>query len=122
DASAHERLGTSGHSLVASLLSELKYLPLNERRECAERVFRLNAGTAEAPRLMMTAQMVADLARRGFDIGGHTMSHPILKGLGADEAKHEIAACRRWVRDTTGKDAVSFAYPNGRPGRDFDEA
>ena len=62
---------------------------------------------------------VADLARRGFDIGGHTLQHPILKELPAAEARSEIAGSHDWVREVTGQAPLSFAYPNGIPGRDF---
>ncbi|MEO1202675.1 MAG: polysaccharide deacetylase family protein, partial [Pseudomonadota bacterium] len=71
--------------------------------------------------LMMRRTEVRDLADRGFEIGGHTISHPILKELPDDEARREIIDCRRWVKEVTGTAPASFAYPNGRSGVDFDE-
>ena len=116
-----ERLGslTPGWDLALSILNMLKYLPLDVRWARAERIYRANVD-GEPPRLMMTREMVADLAGRGFDIGGHTVSHPILKELDNQRAQLEIESCSRWIADVTGVRPTSFAYPNGRPGKDFD--
>lgn len=100
------------------ILPRLKYRPMDRRRELAEAFFRRNTGQ-EPPRLMMDRAAVADLARRGFDIGGHTLQHPILKELTEEEARREIGGCRRWIEEVTGRVPVTFAYPNGIPGRDF---
>jgi peptidoglycan/xylan/chitin deacetylase (PgdA/CDA1 family) len=103
---------------LAWVLPRLKYRPLERRLRIAEAFFRNNTGQ-EPPRLMMDRGQVADLARRGFDIGGHTISHPILAQLDVEGARREIDGCRRWIEEVSGRTAVSFAYPNGIPGRDF---
>ncbi len=105
-------------SFIGWALPRLKYLPLARRMEIAEAFFRNNTGK-EPPRLMMSRDQVADLARRGFDIGGHTINHPILQELEDGEARKEIEDCRRWTEEVTGRAPVTFAYPNGIPGRDF---
>ncbi len=104
--------------LALRILERLKFSPVAERWASAERLYRANAA-GEPPRLMMTREMVASLARRGFDIGGHSVHHPILKAVGDDEARAEIEGCSRWIRDVTGRAPTTFAYPNGKPGRDF---
>lgn len=106
---------------VAETLAAMKYRPLAERWQDAVKLFERNA-SEPPPRLMMTREQVRDLARRGFDIGGHTVSHPILATLCANEARDEIAGSWKWVREVTGIAPRSFAYPNGRPGRDFDDS
>ena len=108
----------SGAALVRALLGATKYQPLQERLAGARRFFEENAGEA-APRLMMSREQVADLARRGFDVGGHTVHHPILKTLSDADARREIEDCSRWIEAVTGRKPTTFAYPNGRPGRDF---
>lgn len=108
----------SGPELVANILGYLKYLPLDERWTIAEQFYRSNINS-ELPRLMMTREMVAELASDGFDIGGHTINHPILTELSPSEANSEVVNCAAWVRRVTGQVPVSFAYPNGAPGRDF---
>jgi peptidoglycan/xylan/chitin deacetylase (PgdA/CDA1 family) len=109
-----------GAELVRGLLSALKYTPLDQRLAVVQKFYADNVD-AGAPRLMMNRGEVADLHRRGFDVGGHTMKHPILKTLGDAEAHDEIESCSAWIRDVTGKRPVSFAYPNGRPDVDFSQ-
>jgi peptidoglycan/xylan/chitin deacetylase (PgdA/CDA1 family) len=117
-----EEAGLAGEALgvafVLRLLERLKFLPVGERWAAAERLYRDNVD-GDLPRLMMSREMVGSLARRGFDIGGHTLTHPILQVLGEAEARAEIDGCSRWIRDVTGRAPTSFAYPNGKPGRDF---
>jgi peptidoglycan/xylan/chitin deacetylase (PgdA/CDA1 family) len=110
--------GLRGDALVTKLLDRLKYTPLEQRLTDARQLYRQNANEAP-PRLMMTRAMVSDLARRGFDIGGHTIRHPILKQLPHDEARREIEGCVSWIASVTGRAPTAFAYPNGRPGIDF---
>ncbi|MEX2123358.1 MAG: polysaccharide deacetylase family protein [Woeseia sp.] len=110
--------GDDAGKLVTRILKLLKYQPLEKRWDLAEAFFRENTGR-ELPRLMMDRSMVADLARRGFDIGGHTLHHPILKELTDANARTEITGCSRWIEEVTGRAARTFAYPNGIPGRDF---
>ena len=99
-------------------LGDLKYRPVAERWGAAEQIFREAVGGA-FPRLMMTREMVADLSDRGFEIGGHTINHPILKEQSDEDANLEIAGCVEWIRNVTGIIPTTFAYPNGIPGQDF---
>jgi peptidoglycan/xylan/chitin deacetylase (PgdA/CDA1 family) len=104
---------------LPATLNRLKYMQVDERWREASQMYR-ETGEAELPRLMMSREMVANLARQGFEIGGHTISHPILKELPDDQARQEIEDCYSWVHDVTGEAPASFAYPNGIPGQDFD--
>ena len=103
---------------AANLLARLKYLPVHERMAIAEQFYTASTGT-DVPRLMMTREQVADLSKRGFELGGHTVNHPILMELDDDRAEQEIAECRDWLANVTGQSPRCFAYPNGIPGRDF---
>ncbi len=106
------------HELIRRILMLLKYRPPAQRWGAAERLFRDNVG-GDPPRLMMDKALVADLAMRGFDIGGHTMNHPILKTLADEEAQADIEGGSRWIESVTGSRPNTFAYPNGKPGTDF---
>lgn len=114
-------VASGGVELIESVINQIKYWPMEERLALAENMYRANVAGAP-PRLMMDREMVADLARRGFDIGGHTMHHPILKELPDDRARDEIESCGHWVQDVTGRRPKTFAYPNGRPDKDFTDA
>jgi peptidoglycan/xylan/chitin deacetylase (PgdA/CDA1 family) len=108
----------SRRAAIKTVIDQLKYQPLGPRLILAKTIFARTSGESR-PRLMMSKVQVSELARSGFDIGGHTVNHPILKELSSDDARREIEGSRDWVRDVTGKQPVSFAYPNGRPGVDF---
>jgi peptidoglycan/xylan/chitin deacetylase (PgdA/CDA1 family) len=74
----------------------------------------------ELPRdLMMTSAQVRSLRRAGMQIGAHTVTHPILAALPAAEARREIADSQRFLQDLLAEPVRLFAYPNGKPGRDF---
>jgi len=104
--------------LVGSLLDRLKYVPLDERFDRARALYE-HVARAAAPRLMLTDEGVRRAARAGMDIGAHTVNHPILAKLDADTARQEIEVSRHLVTEMTGIVPKSFAYPNGRPGRDY---
>jgi peptidoglycan/xylan/chitin deacetylase (PgdA/CDA1 family) len=105
---------------IGAVLEKLKYLPLEDRWNAAAELYR-EAGGRSPPRLMMTPEMVRAMARAGFEIGAHTVNHPILKRQPPEEARREIELSHSWLTELLGVPPVSFAYPNGRPGRDFDQ-
>lgn len=48
-----------------------------------------------------------------FDFEAHTVTHPILSRISAEEQKSEISACARELEYKTGKRPSLFCYPNG---------
>lgn len=57
-----------------------------------------------------------------MEIGGHTVSHPILLNLSDEEARREIADGKRLLENITGTPLKLFAYPNGKPEKDYGTA
>ena len=51
----------------------------------------------------------------GKELGGHTVTHPILAKLEAREAQAEIARGKQQIEDIVGAPVDVFAYPNGVP-------
>ncbi len=49
-----------------------------------------------------------------IEIGGHTMTHADLGQVGSGRAEEEISDCRHMLREATGQNITSFAYPFGR--------
>ncbi|MFN0303283.1 MAG: polysaccharide deacetylase family protein [Burkholderiales bacterium] len=105
-------------SAIAAILERLKYLPTAERARLASRIEE-RAGSALAPSQMMRSAQVAELRQMGFDVGGHTVSHPILAAVNVEEARREIVQGRLRLEQIVGARVPHFAYPNGRPGRDY---
>jgi len=61
----------------------------------------------------MTPAMVKDIAARGHEIAGHTVTHPDLQTLTAAQIQAEIINSRNYLRTLTGKPVNGFAYPFG---------
>ena len=55
-----------------------------------------------------------------MEIGAHTVTHPILKSITLDEARREITAGREHLERLLAERVALFAYPNGRPGSDYE--
>ena len=70
--------------------------------------------------LMMTHAQVRELAAAGMGIGGHTVSHPILRTLDPVTAENEINDGKSELEALVGRPVTLFAYPNGKPGDDYD--
>lgn len=107
------------HMAIATILETLKYQPPEERAILVDKLVGL-AGCGPLPTdIMLTSEQVGELARRGVEIGGHTVAHTILTTLAAATARQEIAAGKQRLEEITGKPVTTFAYPNGRPNRDY---
>lgn len=101
------------------LTERSKYLPPAARQAAIERLGML-AGRDPAPELMLTREMVLNLDRSGVEIGAHTVSHPILSSLDDQSARTEIVGGKAELEAILGKPVSLFAYPNGKPGKDYD--
>lgn len=103
---------------VLKVLEAFKYRSMLERWTGARELYQ-RIVAASPPRLMLNESELQRLVRAGIDVGGHTVNHPILATLPDDEARREIVDGAEWLARVIGRWPVSFAYPNGRPGRDF---
>ncbi|GAA4694406.1 polysaccharide deacetylase family protein [Nocardioides conyzicola] len=59
------------------------------------------------------ADELLDAASTGLDIGSHTVSHPWLPRLDADELKRELVDSRVALEELLGRTVTSLAYPTG---------
>jgi len=99
--------------------------------EAAERHERLAAAAAacrvdparELDGSMLAWDQVRELARGGWTIGAHTVTHVNVALTAPDDAASEIAASRDTIAAAVGAPVVHFAYPNtGGAHRYFDGA
>lgn len=108
----------SRRELIGLVLRSLKYRDHAERSAIAdEMALRARAPAGAGP--MLTREQLREWRSLGFDVGGHTVSHPILSRLGDADAATEIAAGREQLMHLLGDAPAAFAYPNGAPGRDY---
>ncbi len=101
------------------ILPKLKYLGLEER-EAAIGLLQRAAQVERLPdNLMMTSAQVRSLHESGMEIGAHTVRHPILASVPVEVAEQEIRDGRARLQEIVGQAVDVFAYPNGKPGRDY---
>jgi peptidoglycan/xylan/chitin deacetylase (PgdA/CDA1 family) len=111
----------SRRATIDHLLTDIKYRPLAERARLVAQLGESMQGRL-ATKLMMQPSQVRHLHEEGMEIGGHTVNHPILAVLDDESARHEIIECKRQLEEITDAPVTLFAYPNGRPGRDYGPA
>lgn len=103
---------------IDGLLAALKYLPLEERQKRAEELAAETSRSLPSD-LMMTTEQVRRLHASDMEIGAHTVTHPILSQLDPERAENEIRDGKRRLEAITENPVTLFAYPNGKPGRDY---
>jgi peptidoglycan/xylan/chitin deacetylase (PgdA/CDA1 family) len=117
-----------GHNPLASdesrartidrILESLKYFKPERRHKVALEITR-RAGARVPTTLMMTTAQVRSLHQAGMTVGAHTVTHPILAEITPVRARQEMAESRRQLEQITGAPVRLFAYPNGKPVRDY---
>ncbi len=100
------------------IVEALKYEIPSRRDEIALEIAK-RAGVSLPSRLMMSSLQVRSLYDAGMEVGAHTVTHPILARVSLDRAREEMLRGRTRLEAITGAPVRVFAYPNGRPGRDY---
>jgi peptidoglycan/xylan/chitin deacetylase (PgdA/CDA1 family) len=94
----------------------LSRLPLEEKKEVLSKLAQW-AGIPSGARpdhLAMTSEQLRSLARsRLFEMGAHTVHHPMLPQLSPQEQEEEIVRSRNFLEDMLDRRITSFAYPHG---------
>jgi peptidoglycan/xylan/chitin deacetylase (PgdA/CDA1 family) len=114
------KLGSAAerHAAIGTLLGQLKYLSFERRLEQVD-LLRELIPVALPDNLMMRSAQVRQLHAAGMEIGGHTVEHPILARLEPAQARREMAEGKETLEALIGDTVRSFAYPNGKPGQDY---
>ncbi|MCC7522723.1 polysaccharide deacetylase family protein [Candidatus Uhrbacteria bacterium] len=104
------------------LRAEFKKLPEDVRetklRELEERTGASQLFPLQKP---MTWEQASDLLEQGFEIGAHTITHPILAACAAERMEHEILGSKKRIEEKLGNNCRHFAFPNGQPS-DWNDA
>ncbi len=103
---------------IERLISLIKYRSIRERDEIAAVVAGVSRSRLPDD-LMMSDGQVRQLQDAGMTIGAHTVDHPILSLCDPAEAKRQIGDSRDHLQELTGEKVTLFAYPNGKPGKDY---
>jgi peptidoglycan/xylan/chitin deacetylase (PgdA/CDA1 family) len=105
-------------ALMAKLIGHFKYQPPEHRLPAAERL-AADFGIRLPDDLMMRTDQLRALHAAGMDIGGHTHSHPILARQTSEAAREEVKHGKERLESLLGEPIRVFAYPNGRPLKDY---
>ncbi|MBS0204178.1 MAG: polysaccharide deacetylase family protein [Planctomycetes bacterium] len=63
--------------------------------------------------LWMTWDMVREMRLGGMTFGGHTVTHPILANISAEQQDWEISECKRRLVEELGEPVFAFSFPVG---------
>ncbi|WP_137938913.1 polysaccharide deacetylase family protein [Chitinivorax sp. B] len=105
-------------AVIQHLLGQLKYLEWTAREDKVNEIVSHMQVTLPTDQ-MMSSQQLRALAASGIEIGGHTRLHPILATLDREQARKEMADGRDEIEALVGYKPQLFAYPNGKPDRDY---
>jgi peptidoglycan/xylan/chitin deacetylase (PgdA/CDA1 family) len=105
----HERL-----ALANRVRESCKRLPHDEVTRYLAQIRQQGAPPADDEiQAFLSWEEVDLLKARGFEIGAHTMEHPILTQLPYERLTSELRESKRIIEQHTGCECVCFAYPNG---------
>jgi peptidoglycan/xylan/chitin deacetylase (PgdA/CDA1 family) len=103
----------------------MKHVSNDTRLQTIDAVYRYceenNISVVDQESRAMSWDNVREMSANGMEIGSHTLSHPILSRLSADEIWTEVDESRKAIEARTGKECNSLAYPNGG-AEDMNEA
>jgi len=63
----------------------------------------------------MSWEMIREMDQSGMDIGGHTISHPVLSQSSTEEQREEIFGSKSRIESMLGHPITAFSYPVGQP-------
>lgn len=104
-------------SFAAGVVAHCKRLPNSERTDFMEKLrkheLRIDAKWKQELYDFMSWDDVRELRDRGFEIGSHTVNHPILSSLASDELERQLKESKQKIECEIGRECTCFAYPNG---------
>jgi len=65
--------------------------------------------------LPLTWEQVKEMSHNGIEYGSHTVTHPIMSNLDANDLENELVNSKNRIEEMTGKSVETIAYPVGMP-------
>ncbi|NHZ72831.1 MAG: polysaccharide deacetylase family protein [Aquificales bacterium] len=104
-------------AVMDNWLNNLKKLPNHEKETAVQQLpqaLDVTISDDAFADLCLTWEQVRAMSQSSITFGAHTQNHPILTRISLEEARDEITGSKARITDETGRDVVSFAYPNGQ--------
>ena len=77
--------------------------------------------TSPVGRRLLSWNEIRAMHRYGFEFGSHTVTHPDLTAISAEEADREIRVSKTSIQEHLGEAVKTFAYPYGKYSREVVE-
>lgn len=115
--------GAARRALAAECRETCKRIPWEEARRYHEQLWGGAAPLNDDAELyrFLNWDEVRQLREQGFEIGSHTVDHPILSQLSPEELRRQLTESKSQIERETGAPCRFLAYPNGST-RDFSPA
>jgi peptidoglycan/xylan/chitin deacetylase (PgdA/CDA1 family) len=112
---AWEEPATERQRAYLALWRRLRDATATERDAAMNRLREaIQMSPPQADDLPMSAENVAEIAGNGlFEVGGHTMTHPVLPSLTPANRRREILEGKQVCERLANKSISGFAYPHG---------
>lgn len=100
-------------STIADWMTFLKSLGTEERRRVLDELPTGENVVLDDLDRLMTPEELKELARRGHEIGSHSVTHPLLPQLSDVELERELMLSRQQIASSLNLAPEGFCYPNG---------
>jgi peptidoglycan/xylan/chitin deacetylase (PgdA/CDA1 family) len=112
-----QRDPTARHRIYRALSELLRPLTDGQRRQALDGLWQ-QAGASPTVRRTHCTLSPAELrglaAGRLVELGAHTVAHPVLSAMPAEDQEAEICGSKAYLEDLLGCQVKSFSYPFGR--------
>lgn len=109
---------TQKNKAIEAIIKKLKYRQGARRHSIVQDILK-KVKHPWPDQLMMTPKDIVQLRKNGMTIGAHTVTHPILTRIDAQQAYREIAQSQKDLQRILKEPCQYFAYPNGQPRQDY---
>jgi peptidoglycan/xylan/chitin deacetylase (PgdA/CDA1 family) len=101
---------------AAAIIGYLRTIPDERRKEyCRGLEERFVLPADQLKNRMLTWEQIREMSREGITFGSHTMTHPAVSQLTAEQLERELGDSKRILEQRIGCAAPHFAYPFGKP-------
>ncbi|CAN5160600.1 polysaccharide deacetylase family protein [soil metagenome] len=102
---------------MSAIKRRLKAQPAQNVNQAVEKIISMLGVMDIAPEgdyRFMNWDQARELVRNGFEVGAHSVNHPILSNIPFDEASQEILDSKKKIESETGQCNSTFCVPNGK--------
>lgn len=105
-------------SVALEIIQKIKHLEPNLRSQYTNYIVAIE--NIKLPdNSMLSSQQLIKLHESDMEIGGHTVTHPIMAKLGLDAVKQEVYDNKIALEKMLNTKLRYFAFPNGKPEQDY---